>query len=106
MLIGCVFHCMGFVVKSPCTVSYMAWFQRQVTLQEFRIGSLEYELVEDNHHREIEIHIPSDANMKRDALWQSVKDFLDFVKVYFPEWDSVRMTTETWMIMPELRTRR
>lgn len=43
---------------------------------------------------EIEIHIPSDANMKRDALWQSVKDFLDFVKVYFPEWDSARMTTE------------
>ena len=29
--------------------------------------ALEYELVEDNHHREIEIHIPSDANMKWDA---------------------------------------
>lgn len=45
--------------------------------------ALEYELVEDNHHREIEIHILSDANMKRDALCQSVKDFWILQKYIF-----------------------
>lgn len=78
------------------------WLQRQITLEEFRIGSLEYEFVESNHHREVEIHIPSDANMSLKALCQSVTDFVKFEEKYMPDWISVVMTTDTWMIMPEL----
>lgn len=78
------------------------WLQRQITLQEFRIGSLEYEFVESNGHREVEVHIPSDADMSMKALSQSVKDFLAFEKKYKPEWEGVVITTFTWMIMPEL----
>lgn len=78
------------------------WLQRQITLQEFRIGSLEYEFVEEENNRRIEIHIPSDANMKLEVLCQSVRDFLEFENKYFPEWVEVDLTTETWMIMPEL----
>lgn len=78
------------------------WLQRQITLQEFRIGSLEYEFVESNDHREIEIHIPSDADMDLKALCQSVKDFKEFEKEYMPDWIDVDITTQTWMIMPEL----
>ena len=78
------------------------WLQRQITLQEFRIGSLEYEFVESNGHREIEVHIPSDADMSMKGLTQSVIDFLDFVKGYMPDWSGVAITTFTWMIMPEL----
>lgn len=33
------------------------WLQRQITLQEFRIGSLEYEFMESDQNRRIEIHI-------------------------------------------------
>ena len=39
------------------------WDEGVKELQEFRIGSLEYEFVEVNHHREVEVHIPSDADM-------------------------------------------
>lgn len=78
------------------------WLQRQITLQEFRIGSLEFEFVESKGHREVEVHIPSDANMSIEALSQSVMNFLDFEKKYMPNWRGVAITTFTWMIMPEL----
>jgi hypothetical protein len=78
------------------------WFQRQVTLQEFRIGSLEYEFVETNGRKEVEVHIPSDADMSFEALSKSVKDFLEFEKKYMPDWEGVELTTMTWLIMPEL----
>lgn len=78
------------------------WLQRQITLQEFRIGSLEYEFVESNGHREIEVHIPSDANMSIEALSKSVMNFLDFVEKYMADWRNVAITTFTWMLMPEL----
>jgi hypothetical protein len=82
--------------------SWAWWFQRQVTLQEFRIGSLEYEFVDTDGHREGEVHIPSDADMSFEGLAKSVKDFLEFEKEYMPDWVGVPLTTLTWMIMPEL----
>lgn len=78
------------------------WLQRQITLQEFRIGSLEYEFVDEENNRRIEIHIPSDANMELETLCKSVVDFLEFEKKYFPNWVGVDLVTETWMVMPEL----
>lgn len=82
--------------------SWAWWFQRQVTLEEFRIGSLEYEFVENNGHREVEVHIPSDADMSFEGLAKSVKDFLEFEQEYMPDWVGVSLTTMTWLIMPEL----
>lgn len=78
------------------------WFQRQVTLQEFRIGALEYEFVQTGDNREIEIHIPSDADMRLVSLYQSVAEFIKFQETYMPDWCGAEITTETWMIMPEL----
>lgn len=78
------------------------WLPREITLQEFRIGSLEYEFVEENNQHEVGIHIPSDADMNLKALCSSVADFIEFEKKYFPDWCGTVMTTETWMIMPEL----
>lgn len=78
------------------------WLQRQITLQEFRIGSLEFEFVEAFNHREVEIHIPSDADMNLNALCRSILDFVKFEEKYMPDWCNVAITTDTWMIMPEL----
>ncbi len=78
------------------------WFPRQISLNEFRIGALEYEFV-DAGEREIAIHIPSDANLQKASLDQSIKDFYGFRKKYYPEWESVKMTCDTWMLMPELK---
>lgn len=79
-----------------------AWDDGVKELQEFRIGSLEYEFVDTNGHREVEVHIPSDADMSYEALSKSVKDFLEFEKEYMQDWVGVPLTTLTWMIMPEL----
>jgi len=78
------------------------WLPRQISLNEFRIGALEYEFIncEDN---EIAVHIPSDANLQKESVLQSLNDFFEFRKLYFSEWENVKLTCDSWMLMPELK---
>lgn len=78
------------------------WFPRQMSLSEFRIGALEYEFV-DGQEREIAVHIPSDADMSKASIQKSLKDFSIFRDTFFSEWQGVRLTCNTWMLMPELQ---
>ncbi len=78
------------------------WFPRQISLNEYRIGALEYEFV-DAGDREIAIHIPSDADLRKESVAQSIKDFNEFRKKYYPGWEAVNLTSDTWMLMPELK---
>lgn len=78
------------------------WFPRQISLNEFRIGALEFELVNDEE-KEIAIHIPTDADLQKEAVLQSLNEFIEFRNVYFPEWENVKLTCDTWMLMPELK---
>lgn len=78
------------------------WFPRQISLNEYRIGALEYEFVDDED-REIAIHIPSDADLRKKSVAQSIKDFNEFRRKYYPEWEAVNLTSTTWMLMPELK---
>lgn len=78
------------------------WLPREISLKEFRIGALEYEFV-DEADREIAIHIPSDADLCKESVNNSIKAFQDFMKIYYPEWKHVKMTCDTWMLMPELK---
>ena len=78
------------------------WFPRQISLNEYRIGALEYEFV-DAENREIEVHIPSDADLRKRSVAQSIKNFNEFRAKYYPEWKTVKLTCNTWMLMPELK---
>lgn len=78
------------------------WFPRQISLKEFRIGALEYEFV-DSEEKEIAVHIPSDANLHKESVLQSLNDFFEFRKLYYPEWENVKLTCDSWMLMPELK---
>ena len=78
------------------------WFPRQMTLQEIRFGALEYEFV-DGREREVAIHIPSDADMSMDSIQASLAAFYSFRKTYHADWEDVRLTCDTWMLMPELQ---
>lgn len=78
------------------------WFPRQISLNEYRIGALEYEFV-DAKDREIEVHIPSDADLGKRSVAQSINDFNKFRTRYYPEWEAVKLTCDTWMLMPELK---
>lgn len=78
------------------------WFPRQISLCEYRIGALEYEFV-DGEEREIAIHIPADADMRKESVARSLEEFEQFKKRYYPQWENVSMTCDTWMLMPELK---
>ena len=78
------------------------WFPRQISLNEYRIGALEYEFV-DAENREIEVHIPSDADLRKRSVAQSIKDFNTFRAKHYPGWKTVKLTCNTWMLMPELK---
>lgn len=78
------------------------WFPRQISLNEYRIEALEYEFIEAED-REIAVHIPSDADLRKESVAQSIKSFHEFRKKYYPEWETVKLTCETWMLMPELK---
>ncbi len=78
------------------------WFPREVSLCEYRIGALEYEFI-DGEEKEIAIHIPSDADLRSQAVARSLEEFAQFVKKYYPAWENVPMTCDTWMLMPELK---
>lgn len=81
------------------------WFPRQMALLEFRLGALEFEFVEgvDGNEREVAVHIPSDADMSVESIQASLTAFRSFRKRYFTEWQDVRLTCDTWMLMPQLQ---
>lgn len=77
------------------------WFPRMFSCIEFRVGCLEYEFVE-GETREIAMHIPSDAKFDRESVLDSLMEFAKFRNTYFPEWQGVTFTCETWMLAPAM----
>lgn len=53
--------------------------------------------------REIAVHIPADADMSRLSVQKSLSDFYDFRNKYYEDWKDVKLTCDTWMLMPELQ---
>ncbi len=99
--------CTRFVNEHRKIYGYYAftwawWFPRQLTLQEFRIGELEYEFVDDME-RKIYIHIPSDADMRAEYIQKSFKKYHIFLKKYYPDWIDVDWYCESWMLSPALK---
>lgn len=78
------------------------WFPRQMALWEFRLGALEFELIE-GEEREVAVHIPSDADMSVESIQASLAAFRSFRDRYFADWQDVRLTCDTWMLMPQLQ---
>lgn len=76
------------------------WFPRQLSLREFRIGTLEYEY--NSEQKRIYIHIPSDANLSCQSVSESLSQFRDFCRQYYPEWEGLEMWCESWMLSPAL----
>ena len=50
----------------------------------------------------ISVHIPSDANLQKSAVAESIKDFKDFCKSYFPDWVNTKIYCESWLLSPAL----
>lgn len=79
------------------------WFPRQISLHEFRIGALEYEMIVTEGEKLINIHIPADADMTREALRKSYLEAREFFKKFFPEYGRAEMVCDSWLLAPSLR---
>ncbi len=77
------------------------WFPRQLAMQEFRIGELEYELISSDT-KKIYIHIPSDARLTPPAVRSSFDSFQNFLKNHYPDWTDTDWYCESWMLSPAL----
>ncbi len=78
------------------------WFPRQLSLQEFRIGCLEYEFIESDK-KIISIHIPSDAILKEKKILKSLNDFINFRETFFPTWINTKIYCNSWLLSPVLK---
>lgn len=78
------------------------WFPRELAFEEFRVGALEYEFAQTDM-REIYIHIPSDADLSRESVQESLKMFYEFRRNYFPEWEEVLLVCDSWLLSPALK---
>lgn len=78
------------------------WTARQASGNLFRIGELEYELI-DGDKKEIGIHIPSDVRLKREIIADSYQKAKDCMKEFFPEYENADMVCESWLLSPTLK---
>lgn len=80
------------------------WFPRQLSMSEFRIGELEYEMLPDcNGEKCIGIHIPSDAVLKLSELRNSYLEAKKFFNRFYPQYTNAKMICESWLLSPSLK---
>uniref|UniRef100_UPI004056070C acyltransferase domain-containing protein n=1 Tax=Acetatifactor sp. TaxID=1872090 RepID=UPI004056070C len=79
------------------------WTYRQVSMVLFRIGELEYELVEENGKKAIYLHIPSDASFTKDMVDQSLEMAQYVISTAYPEYVTCDYFCESWLLSPKLK---
>ncbi len=78
------------------------WTTRQINARLFRLGELEYELLQEGDKRSIALHIPSDCHLEASLLNASVEKAKAFLADYFPAWKDAPITCESWLLSPAL----
>ena len=78
------------------------WTSRQVAMQLFRIGELEYEMKNIDKEYIISIHIPSDAIITQGNLRESYDKAREFFSRYFPQYRQAKMICNSWLLSPNL----
>ena len=78
------------------------WFPRQLAMELFRLGSLEYELILREGERRVYLHIPTDASLEPEALDDSFARFRAFAAAFYPDWAEAPLYCESWLMSPVL----
>lgn len=78
------------------------WTGRQISGNLFRIGELEYEMIDDGKKR-VSIHIPSDAVLTREKCDASMEAAESFFAKYFPDYQDKDYVCHSWLLAPELK---
>lgn len=89
------------------------WTGRQLSLQLFRLGELEFEKCIFHGEPVISIHIPSDADFSREQCCASIKNAVCFFDSQYrkygnlcgaPDFSKVPYICESWLLSPALKT--
>lgn len=78
------------------------WTGRQISGTLFRIGELEYEMLDDSE-RKVSIHIPSDAVLTREKCDASMEAAESFFARFFPDYQDKDYVCDSWLLSPELK---
>ena len=79
------------------------WTYRQISMSIFRIGELEYERKQREGEWVIGIHIPSDANLSKEAVDTSLRQAERFFQAYDKSWTDKKYTCNSWLLSPMLK---
>lgn len=86
------------------------WTYRQLGMRLFRLGTLEFELVEGTDvpagiegDKAVNVHIPSDADLGADTCDASLKREERFMARFFPTFCEVPVICESWLLSPALK---
>lgn len=79
------------------------WTPRQLSGLIYRIGELEYELLEKDGKGLVDIHIPSDAELERGALSLSLREAAAFLKEKYPTYAEADIVCHSWLLSPTLK---
>lgn len=80
------------------------WTYRQVSMNIFRIGELEYQFAEQDGEHVIGIHIPSDADLSEEAVAASLRHAELFFQTYYGSYEFKKYTCHSWLMSPVLKS--
>lgn len=83
---------------------YGHWFPRQLSLREFRLGALEYEMYEEDGENRLSLHIPADADISVPSVLSSVRRARAFFSEYYPAYAAADLYCSSWLLSPALQT--
>ena len=79
------------------------WSYRQISMNLFRIGALEYQFIEHDGENAVTLHIPSDAPFDAESVDESLRQARAFFQTHYPEYVFTRFTCDSWLMSPVLR---
>lgn len=79
------------------------WSYRQISMVLFRIGELEYELLEEHGVKTISLHIPSDAKFTEEKVDASIASAKEVIARCFPQYADCEYICDSWLLAPKLQ---
>ncbi len=79
------------------------WTVRELSLNEFRLGELEYELICEAEDRSISVHIPSNARLDQLLRRESYAKAASFFSEYEKDYQDMKYYCESWILSPKLK---
>ena len=77
------------------------WSYRQLSMRLFRLGQLEFEMLQEPHA--VAMHIPSDSCMSSEEVDRSLEQLRGFLPEHFPEYAEAPVGCESWLLSPAIR---